>query len=69
MEVIMGKVGPAIAVVFVEVGKPKADALCHLSSECESIPAEGVRPVRWADAKSILVIPVFCEACGPFSKL
>lgn len=58
-----------LSVVFVEVGKPKDEALCHLSSECPAICPEGVRPMRWEQARSVFVIPVFCEVCGPFSKL
>lgn len=54
-----------VKVVFGEVGTK--DPIFHLSSECESIPAEGAVALRWSEAKERVMLPRFCEACGPLA--
>lgn len=56
-----------VAVVFGEVGV--RDPLFHLTSECPEIPAEGAVAIRWEDARARVMIPRFCEACGPLSSM
>jgi hypothetical protein len=61
--------GRPVSIVYVPVGVPVRDGLLHLSSECELIADPGVRPARLSDVREVCRIPVFCEACGPFSML
>ena len=55
-----------VPVVFGEVGV--RDPLFHLTSECLSIPAEGAVALRWDEAKARVMLPRFCEACGPLAR-
>ena len=55
----------SVSIVFGEVGK--ADPVFHLTSECASIPSEGAVALRWAEATERIMLPRFCEACGPLA--
>lgn len=61
--------GQPVSIVFAPVGVRLRDGVFHLSSECELITGDGVRPMRWSDAKAACLLPRFCELCGPLAGL
>lgn len=63
------KSGQPVSIVFAPVGVRLREGVFHLSSECELITGDGVRPMRWSEARAACLLPRFCELCGPLSGL